>query len=199
MMDLTLTFTFVLYDDSFISKVTDPSIRVSRTSQKRYSLLVLKERFFGMVTTVNYRSTRLRARQDLILLFLIDGCIYSPENIKRVKYAYEKGHMVASHTWAHKNLSTLTAEELDSEMGLVDQALERIIGVKPAFMRPPYGSYNDLVRKVAEAHGQRLAIWDFDSGDSIGLNASQSNALYDDVTMRHPSTILALGHETRGM
>jgi peptidoglycan/xylan/chitin deacetylase (PgdA/CDA1 family) len=81
-------------------------------------------------------------------------------------------HMVASHTWAHKNLSTLTAKELDSEMGLVDEALECIIGVKPAFRRPPYGSYNDLVRKVAQGHGQRLAIWDFDSGNSIGLNAS---------------------------
>jgi len=124
------------------------------------------------------------------------GCIYTAENIKRVKYAYSKGHMVASHTWAHKNLSTLNSDEINSEMGRVEEALERIVGVKPAFIRPPYGSYNDLVRQVAKARGQKLVMWDFDSGDSTGYNASQSNGAYDQLAKKHPSTILALGHET---
>lgn len=33
-------------------------------------------------------------------------------------------------------------------------ALERIIGVTPALMRPPYGSYNDVVRTVSAERGQ---------------------------------------------
>jgi hypothetical protein len=37
-----------------------------------------------------------------------DGCIYDPDQVKRVKYAYSKGHQVASHTWAHLNLTTLS-------------------------------------------------------------------------------------------
>jgi peptidoglycan/xylan/chitin deacetylase (PgdA/CDA1 family) len=106
--------------------------------------------------------------------------------------------MVASHTWSHKNLTTLSSKEIHSEMGRVEGALERIIGVKPAFMRPPYGSYNDLVRKVAHARGQKLVIWDFDSGDSTGSTPAQSKAAYDKVAEEHPSTILALNHETYG-
>ncbi|KAG8682463.1 Carbohydrate esterase 4 protein [Ceratobasidium sp. 395] len=35
------------------------------------------------------------------------GCIYDADNMKRVKYAYDKGHQVASHTWAHKDLATV--------------------------------------------------------------------------------------------
>jgi len=123
------------------------------------------------------------------------GCIYTADNIDRVKFAYGQGHMVASHTWAHKDLSKLSATDVDSEMSRVEEALERIIGVKPAFMRPPYGNYNDVVRQVAAARGQSLVTWDFDSGDSTGSTAAQSNAAYDKLADSHPSTILALNHE----
>jgi len=123
------------------------------------------------------------------------GCIYSADNVKRIKYAYNAGHQVASHTWAHKHLKDLNHDQIDSEMSRVDQALERILGVTPAFMRPPYGEYNDLVSQVAYERGQKIVIWDFDSGDSTGSTAAQSNAAYDKIANDHPSTILALNHE----
>jgi peptidoglycan/xylan/chitin deacetylase (PgdA/CDA1 family) len=123
------------------------------------------------------------------------GCIYSADNIKRVKYAYNKGHQVASHTWAHKDLTTLTWDQVHDEMWRVEQALQRIIGVVPAFMRPPYGNYNDNVRNVAGARGQNIAIWDFDSQDSIGATPAQSEQYYDQIIAQHPSTILTLNHE----
>jgi peptidoglycan/xylan/chitin deacetylase (PgdA/CDA1 family) len=129
---------------------------------------------------------------------LLDGCIYEDEDVERVKFAYGQGHMVASHTWAHKDLTTLSAEDIDSEMGRVEDALDRIIGVRPAFTRPPYGNYNDLVRKVAHSRGQKLVTWDFDSGDSTGSTAAQSKKAYDKLAKMHPSTVLALNHETYG-
>ncbi|KZP17886.1 carbohydrate esterase family 4 protein [Athelia psychrophila] len=103
--------------------------------------------------------------------------------------------MVASHTWDHPHLTTLTKDQINTEMSLVEQALERILGVKPAFMRPPYGEYNDLVRQVAAQRGQKLVTWDFDSGDSVGKTAAQSNAAYDALAKKHPKTVLALNHE----
>jgi len=39
-------------------------------------------------------------------------------------------------------------------MWRVEQALERIVGKKPAWIRAPFGSYNDLVREVAYQRGQ---------------------------------------------
>ena len=44
----------------------------------------------------------------------------------------------------------------------VEQALARIAGVYPAFVRPPFGSFNDLVVEVAGARGQTVAIWDLE-------------------------------------
>jgi peptidoglycan/xylan/chitin deacetylase (PgdA/CDA1 family) len=123
------------------------------------------------------------------------GCIYSADNVKRVKYAYSKGHQVASHTWAHLDLTKLSWDRKHDEMWRVEQALQRIVGVKPAFMRPPYGSYNNAVRQVAAIRGQKLALWDFDSGDSTGSTPAQSKQKYTNVANAHPSTLLALNHE----
>ncbi|KIM86202.1 carbohydrate esterase family 4 protein [Piloderma croceum F 1598] len=123
------------------------------------------------------------------------GCIYDEINVKRVKYAYAQGHMVASHTWDHKDLTTLTFDEIHDEFYRVELALERLLGVKPAFLRPPYGNYNNLVRQVAYERGQKLVTWDFDSGDSTGSTPAQSDAAYDALIKKHPSTILALNHE----
>ncbi|KAG5652981.1 hypothetical protein H0H81_002806 [Sphagnurus paluster] len=84
------------------------------------------------------------------------------------------------------------------QVQLVDnrpEALQRITGVVPAFARPPYGEYNDLVLEVARVRGQTLVNWDFDSGDSAGKTAAQSQKLYDDIAKKRPSTILALNHD----
>jgi len=108
---------------------------------------------------------------------------------------YGQGHQVSSHTWAHLDLTTLSSAQIDSEMSRVEQALQRIVGVEPAFTRPPYGSYNDLVRQVAASRGQKLVTWDFDSGDSVGSTPAQSEQAYTSLANQHPSTILALNHE----
>ncbi|KAF9004864.1 carbohydrate esterase family 4 protein [Hymenopellis radicata] len=132
--------------------------------------------------------------------FFVNGhnyeCIYGDEASDHIRYAYGQGHQIASHTWAHKNLASISREEVDSEMTGVDQALERIIGASPAMMRPPYGAYNDDVLSVAAAHNQVVVTWDFDSQDSAGVPAGQSNAMYDGLVGGRPGSILTLNHET---
>jgi len=123
-------------------------------------------------------------------------CIYNADATARVKYAYSHGHMIGSHTWAHRNLATLDRQQINDEMSRLELAVERITGALVGFMRPPYGSYNQDVLDVAGDRGQGVVIWDFDSQDSGGASPAQSKALYDDVANRHPDTILALNHDT---
>ena len=42
-----------------------------------------------------------------------------------------------------------------------------------------------------------MALWDFDSGDADGTPADQSKNMYSDTANQHPSTLLALNHETQ--
>ena len=122
----------------------------------------------------------------------VDRCIYAEESVARVKFAYSLGHQIGSHTWAHKNLSTLTSEQVNSEMARTEQAIQRLIGVQVAFTRPPYGEYNNIVLQVAANRNQKLVNWSFDSGDSIGATPAESNAACDKII---PARVLALNHE----
>ncbi|KAJ3513114.1 hypothetical protein NMY22_g15136 [Coprinellus aureogranulatus] len=124
------------------------------------------------------------------------GCIYDADSVERVKLVYNSGHQVASHTWRHADLATLSWDEIHDEMWKVENALLKIVGVNPAFMRPPYGSYNDLVLRAASVRQQTVVIWDFDSQDSSGAAPDTCKDLYSQVISRHPETILTLNHET---
>jgi len=132
--------------------------------------------------------------------FFVNGnnydCIYDDRQINSLKHAYAAGHFVASHTWAHKDLTTLSFDNIHDEMWRVELALSRILGVTTAWMRPPYGNYNDLVRQVAKQRNQSLVLWDFDSGDSTGSTVQQSESAYDALANSHPNNVLALNHET---
>ncbi|CAE6512100.1 unnamed protein product [Rhizoctonia solani] len=124
------------------------------------------------------------------------GCIYREDNAKSLNYLIEKGHQLASHTWGHAHLSKLTGDKLNSEFSKTNDAIKKITGRTPAFMRPPYGDYNDEVVEKAANNGQTVVIWDFDSKDSIGATVAQSKSYYDKTLSEHPGSILTLNHET---
>lgn len=122
-------------------------------------------------------------------------CIYNPDEIDNVKYVYSKGHQIASHTWSHPNLTQLSWDQIHNEMWLIEQGLLRITGAYPAFFRPPYRSYNDLVLQAAYVRGQEVVLWDFDSQDSLGVSVQQQKQNYDNTIAQRPENILALNHE----
>jgi len=132
--------------------------------------------------------------------FFLNGnnydCIYNSAATARVKAIYNAGHQVGSHTWSHPNLPDLNRQQITDQITLNDQAFQRILGVTPAFLRPPYGSYNDLAREVSYNLNKKFVTWDFDSLDSDGATVAQSKTYYDQLVSRHPSNVIALNHET---
>ena len=100
------------------------------------------------------------------------GCIYESESL--LHQMLEDGHQIGSHTWSHERLSSLEPEEVQEEMARLDNAFAHTIGLKPRYMRPPYGSYDDESREVLTEMGYRLVIWDIDTGDSIGADVEDS-------------------------
>ena len=71
--------------------------------------------------------------------FFVNGnnyeCIYSPDNVAALKQRYAEGHLIGSHTWNHADIATLSADELNDELQYVEDALKKILGVKPRFFR----------------------------------------------------------------
>jgi len=78
------------------------------------------------------------------------------------------GHIIASHTWSHLDLTTLSETEIEDEMKKLEIVIEEAIGKKPAFVRPPYGSGNGNVKlaKKLKSLGYSAAVtWNIDTMD----------------------------------
>jgi peptidoglycan/xylan/chitin deacetylase (PgdA/CDA1 family) len=73
-----------------------------------------------------------------------------------IKQAFKDGHLIGSSTYSHKNLEKLSIEEQWQEMKRNDNAINKILGVRPVYMRPPFGS--GLKNQTLQA---TLASWGY--------------------------------------
>ncbi|KAJ7284382.1 carbohydrate esterase family 4 protein [Mycena rebaudengoi] len=128
--------------------------------------------------------------------FFVRDCIYDDAPQETLKKLYKEGHQIGSHTWSHPDLATLNQSQIAAELDKLDLALKRIVGVIPACLRPPYGSYNDDVLTVAGARNKCVVTWNMDSGDSAGKNATEIKAAYEAGKKTPNGTMIALNHET---
>jgi len=143
---------------------------------------------------VNYLNS-----QGVKATFFMNGnnydCIYDAPYPGYVKHAYSSGHQIASHTWDHPELPSLSNSQITSELVRINQALVYIIGQKPRYFRPPYGDINSNIDNLVKAQGQIPVTWNFDSGDSVGASTSQSITSYKNY-IKTGKSLIALNHET---
>lgn len=106
--------------------------------------------------------------------FLIGNKVAAnPAGAKRIADA---GMEVASHTWEHPNMTTLSAEDVPAQFSKASDAIEAATGTRPTLVRTAGGLINDEV--LAEAGRQGLADinWDvipFDWANDANLGASR--------------------------
>ncbi|RKP08989.1 hypothetical protein THASP1DRAFT_14840 [Thamnocephalis sphaerospora] len=93
------------------------------------------------------------------------GSLDDPALAARVQRAYKTGHQIASHTYSHADLTKIGPSQVRSEMTQLEGQLKRIIGVRPTYMRPPYGSTNGQVLGIMRELGYRVVNWDIDTND----------------------------------
>ncbi|KAG0034657.1 hypothetical protein BGZ81_003701 [Podila clonocystis] len=91
------------------------------------------------------------------------GNIYDYSSI--VKRAYRSGHQIGSHTWNHVDLSTVSLDEVADQMNRLDNYLKRILGVRPVFMRPPFGMLNWEAQNWLSNQGYTIVVWNIDTND----------------------------------
>lgn len=82
-----------------------------------------------------------------------------PDEVKRMK---KLGCELGNHTYDHTDLTTLSAEDISSEIAQVDERLVNLTGEGASVVRPPYGSVNDTVKTVV---GTPMILWSIDTLD----------------------------------
>ena len=91
-----------------------------------------------------------------------------PDAVRRME---ELGCEVGNHSYDHTDLTRLTKEEMQEEIGKVDALLTELIGHSATVLRPPYGNYDDTVRLLAD---RPLVLWSVDTMDWDSMNTRKT-------------------------
>ncbi len=75
-----------------------------------------------------------------------------------------EGHEVANHSYDHADLKVLSPNAIYANLKKTNKVLNKL-GVKPRFLRPPYGSYDKEVINQAQKLGMSVVLWTVDSRD----------------------------------
>ncbi|KAK1985457.1 hypothetical protein LZ30DRAFT_584093 [Colletotrichum cereale] len=93
-----------------------------------------------------------------------------------------EGHQVASHTWSHENLDSLTLAQRQNQMIYNEIAFKDILGFYPTYMRPPYSICGAECQNQMAQLGYHITYFDLDTQGYLHTDPSQigvSVALWD--------------------
>lgn len=74
----------------------------------------------------------------------------------------DEKHTLGIHTYSHRNLIKLTDSEIKKEIDKTNSLIYEATGTKAKFFRPPYGSFNTNVQRIAN---MPIILWDIDTMD----------------------------------
>ncbi|GAA5796994.1 hypothetical protein EDC94DRAFT_594605 [Helicostylum pulchrum] len=103
-------------------------------------------------------------KEDIKATFCVMGS-HVDQYADVLKRAYDSGHQIASHTFSHPHLMSLTNEEIIYEVKATEDAIEKVIGVKPRYIRPPFGEADDRVKGLLKSMGYKVLLWNVDPTD----------------------------------
>lgn len=128
--------------------------------------------------------------------FLVGNYLEScPDIVKRM---VEEGHIVGNHTYHHKDMATLTTEEMFmKELEDLEELYKKIIGSDmPKFYRPPQGKYNEEQLQWAKESGYKTCFWSLAYVDWDEKKQPSKEQAMEKLTKRiHPGAIVLL-HST---
>lgn len=93
-----------------------------------------------------------------------------PEAISKI---HKYGHDLGNHGANHKHMTSLSREEMISELEGCQTIIKAMTGVEMNLFRAPYGDYDERVVLNAKACGYETIQWDVDSLDwkDYGVNS----------------------------
>ena len=105
-----------------------------------------------------------------------------------------EGHSIGNHGHSHCRLDWRKADRVHFEIENADRAIEKAVGRRPVFFRPPYGRFDPRFRRWMRESGHRMVMWSLLAGDFLEL---ETGALQERVWKRiHPGAVVVLhdGH-----
>jgi peptidoglycan/xylan/chitin deacetylase (PgdA/CDA1 family) len=117
-----------------------------------------------------------------------------------VKRTYNEGHQIASHTWDHADLTTLSSAARKDEMYKTEVAFGNILGFFPTYMRPPYLAFDSACEADMAELGYHVISTNLDTQDWANDSPDlivNSERTFDQFTANDPasSSFIVLNHD----
>ena len=115
-----------------------------------------------------------------------------PTYSESLKYVYEKGNEIGSHTYSHKNLNIQTEATIRKEIEDTKQVIYDTIGAYPTVIRTPYGNANKTVMNIID--GPNI-LW---SVDTLDWSNRDTNKIINNILNETSDGDIVLMHEIYG-
>lgn len=100
----------------------------------------------------------LRKRGVHATFFLLGKNVIGKEAI--VKQMQEDGHLIGNHGYSHVQMSKEAVSNACEQIEENNRQIEAITGVRPQYLRPPYGSWNEELECTTN---MTVVLWDVDT------------------------------------
>lgn len=141
----------------------------------------------GPHPTVTAQVLKTLEKYDAKATFFVTGhrVNKSPKVLQQI---YDAGHEIGNHTWSHPKLTTVSFEQVKTQINETNKSVKSIIGQEPTLFRPPYGAYN---KEILNSLSVPLIMWSVDTLDwqhrtpAKTLKAVQTGAYNGSIILMH--------------
>ena len=103
-----------------------------------------------------------------------------------------EGHEIGNHSWSHRQLTHLTADEIKDQIMMTRAKIYDVTGKDCLIVRPPYGLCNDVVKEIGRNLGVTFVNW---SVDTLDWKTKDAQAIYNEVIKNVSDGALILCHD----
>ena len=135
----------------------------------------------------------LEAEQLKAIFFVIGNKVEKYPHI--VKDLFDKGHLIANHTYTHSNkIALFSTEELMNDIKKCTVAIEQVTSKTPTFFRPPYGITTPRYSRALKQLGMQSIGWTLRSFDTL---AKSKELFVEKIKKQITPGAIILFHDTK--
>lgn len=143
----------------------------TKNEHRSYSSVPVEGRYIAMTfddgpsATLTPRLLDILKERNIKATFFVIG-----ENAERhpeiLAREAAEGHEIEDHSWSHPQLTKISEEQLQKEVGNTSDVIFKATGKRPIYLRPPYGAMNPRTKHFIEEHyGMKIILWSVDPLD----------------------------------
>ena len=122
---------------------------------------------------------------------------YLEKNPELVKRMIKEGHIVANHTYSHKDLRYVSDEEFKKQVNDLADLYKKTTGQEiKKYLRPPEGTFNEHSLAMAKSMGYKTIFWSLAYNDWNNNQQKSYSEVFDKVLPKLHNGCILLLHST---